>query len=106
MRGLNRAPSYQPCEIEIAAITRSAAFSSAIRGRGGFFTTLRFPRFLALFDQFPKLARFAELLIFRDRQFAAEKEIAKRVLVQDAVNSDAFRRLGEVDPVIFRAVAI
>jgi hypothetical protein len=66
----------------------------------------RFPRFLAFVDQFPELAGFAERLIFRSRQFAAEKEIAKRVLVQDAVNGDAFRRLREINPVIFRAIAI
>src|SRR5947207_6895843 len=39
-----------------------------------------------LFDQFPKLARFTELIVLRHRQFAAEKEIPKCVLVQDAMH--------------------
>ena len=63
-------------------------------------------RRFAFVDQFPELARFAELLVFRDRKFAAEKEIAKRVLVQDAVDGDSFRRLCEVDPVILGAIAV
>ena len=66
----------------------------------------RFPRLFAFVDQFPELASSAERLIFRAREFAAEKEIAKRVLVQDAVDGDAFRRLLEVNPVIFGAVAV
>src|SRR5438552_17159306 len=57
----------------------------------------RLPRFLALLDQFPKLAGFAELLILRHRQFAAEQEIPKRVLVQDAVDGDSYRRLCDLD---------
>src|SRR5947207_3374209 len=72
----------------------------------GFLLLSRFPCFLPLLDQFPELARFAELLIFRDRQFAAEKKITKRVLVQDAMDGDPFRRLGEIDPVIFGAIAV
>jgi hypothetical protein len=35
---------------------------------------LRLPRSLPLLDQFPKLARFAQLRVFRNGQFAAEKE--------------------------------
>src|SRR5437870_5365320 len=60
----------------------------------------------AFVDQFPKLAGFAELLIFRDWQFAAEQKIAKRVLVQNAVDGDAFRPFLEIDSVIFGAVAV
>src|SRR5881396_2301567 len=50
-----------------------------------------FPRSFALLDQLPELAVLAELVIFRHRQFAAEKEFAKRVLVQDAVDPEALR---------------
>jgi hypothetical protein len=39
------------------------------------------PRFFALLDQFPEFACLAELGVFGYRQFASEKEIAKRVLV-------------------------
>ena len=66
----------------------------------------RLPRFLSLLDKFPKLAGFAELLILRDREFAPKKEIAKRVLVQDAMHFDPFVSLGEVDPVIFGAITV
>src|SRR4029077_3004792 len=62
--------------------------------------------FLALLDQFPKLAGFAERLVLRSRQFAAEEEIPKRILVQNAMNLDSFLCLGEVNPVIFGAIAI
>jgi hypothetical protein len=61
-----------------------------------------FPRFFALLDQFPEFACFAELRIFGHWQFAPEKEIAKRVLVQNAMNPDAFVSLGEINAVIFR----
>lgn len=63
-------------------------------------------RRFAFVDQFPKLAGFAERLIFRARKFAAEKEVTKRVLVQDAVDGDSFRSLLEVNPVIFGAVTV
>lgn len=63
-------------------------------------------RRFAFVDQFPELARFAELLVFRDRKFAAEKEIAKRVLVQNAMDGDPFRPFFKVDPVIFRAITV
>src|SRR6202030_2515087 len=65
-----------------------------------------FSRPLALLDQFPKLAVLAELVVFRQREFAAEKEIPKRVLVQDAVNGDPLRPPFEVDPVILRAITM
>jgi len=71
-----------------------------------FFCFSRLPRFLALLDQFPKLSRFAERLIFRHRQFAAKKKISKRVLVQNAMNLNPFLCLGEVNPVIFSAIAV
>ena len=70
------------------------------------FLLLRFPRFLALLDQLPELARFPEGLVFRDREFAAEKEIPKRILVQDAVDGDSFRPLLEINPVIFGAITV
>jgi len=47
---------------------------------------LGFARPLALLDQFPELARLPELIVFRHRQFAAEKKIPQRVFVQDAVH--------------------
>src|SRR6266403_126416 len=59
-----------------------------------------FPRPLALLDQLPKLAVLAELVVFRHREFASEKKITKRVLVQDAVDCDALRPPLEIDPVI------
>jgi hypothetical protein len=37
--------------------------------------------FFALLDQLPKFAGFAQLGVFGHRQFASEKEIAKRILV-------------------------
>jgi hypothetical protein len=37
--------------------------------------------FFALLDQLPEFAGLAQLGVFGYRQFAAEKEIAKRVLV-------------------------
>ena len=46
-----------------------------------------FPRPLALLDQLPKLAVLPELIVFRHRQFAAEKEVPKRVFVQDAMDA-------------------
>ncbi len=66
----------------------------------------RLPRPLALLDQFPKLARLAKLRILRDRQFAPEKKIAHRVLMQNAMDRDSFDRLFEVNPVTFRPIPI
>src|SRR5213594_4971534 len=96
-------PVYWRAEIGNAESTSNAITK---QGRTRVIVPSRFSRFLALLDQFPELARFAELLIFRDRQFAPEKKIPKRVLVQDAVNGDPFRRLREVDPIIFGAITI
>jgi hypothetical protein len=45
------------------------------------FLILHSARLLALLDKLPELTRLAELRVFRNGQFAAEKEIAKRVLV-------------------------
>src|SRR5205814_223584 len=56
----------------------------------------RLSRFLALLDQFPELAGLAERLVFRSGKFAAEKEIAKRVLVQDTMDGDSFPHLLEI----------
>jgi hypothetical protein len=44
-----------------------------------------------LFDQSPKFARFAELIVFRHRQFAAEKKTLKGVLVQNRTHG-GYRR--------------
>src|ERR1700704_5844567 len=74
--------------------------------RWTFSAALCFPRSLRFFNQFPELARLSKRLILCHRQFAAEQEIAKRVLVQDAVYFDPFVGLREIDAVIFRAVAI
>jgi hypothetical protein len=67
---------------------------------------LGLPRPLALLDQLPKLACLAQLRVLRHRQFAAEKEIPKRVLVQNAMDGDALVSFLEIDPVIFRPIAI
>ncbi len=67
---------------------------------------LRLPRFFALLDQFPEFASLTKLGVFGYRQFAAEKEIAKRVLVQDAMDSDAFVGFGEINAIIFCAIAV
>src|SRR5205814_8726610 len=64
------------------------------------------PRPFALLDQFPKLAPLLQLLILARRQFGAEKKIAQRVLVQNPMHRDAFRRLFEINPVIFGAITI
>src|SRR5438067_329628 len=61
---------------------------------------------LALLDQLPKFAVLAELVVFRHRKFAAEKEITKRVLVQDAVDPDALRRPLEIDSIFLRAITM
>jgi hypothetical protein len=63
-------------------------------------------RLFRFLDQLPEFARFPKLLVFGQWQFAAEKKIAKRVLVQDAMDFDAFIGLSEIDAVLFRAVAI
>src|SRR5438552_1021094 len=67
---------------------------------------LRLPRPLALLDEFPKLRFFAQLRVFCNRQFGAEKKISKRVLVQDAMDFDALVGLCEINPVILRAITI
>ena len=69
-------------------------------------TLSSFARALALLDQLPKFARLAQLIVFRHRQFAAEKEIAKCVLVQDAMDRDSFRAFFKINPVIFRAITM
>jgi hypothetical protein len=43
--------------------------------------SLHLTRFLPFLDQLPKLAGFAKLRVFGNRKFAAEQEIAERVLV-------------------------
>jgi hypothetical protein len=44
-------------------------------------SALCLPSSLAFLDELPELTRLAELRVFRNWQFAAEKKIAKRVLV-------------------------
>src|SRR2546423_9875506 len=63
-----------------------------------------FPCSLALLDQLPKFAVLPKLVVLRHGEFAAEKEIPKRVLVEDAMDPDAFRRSLEIDPVFLRAI--
>src|SRR5437762_2640713 len=48
----------------------------------------------------------AQLRIFRNRQFAAEKKVPKRVLVQNAMDGDAFIGLREINAIVLRPVAI
>src|SRR6266496_288792 len=67
---------------------------------------LRLPRLLTLLDQLPEFARLAQLRVFRNGQFAAKKEIEKRVLVQNAIDLDTFVGLREINTVIFRAITI
>ncbi len=64
------------------------------------------PRLLALLDEFPELSIAPELIVFCQRQFAAEKKVPKRVLVQDSVHRDPLAGARKINPVIFRAITI
>jgi len=85
---------------------RSLSYVPTVRDKWINALTSHSARFFALFDQFPKFASLAKLGVFGYRQLAPEKEIAKRVLVQDSMDPDAFVSLGEIDAVIFRTIAI
>src|SRR2546423_1203247 len=63
-------------------------------------------RSLALLDQFPELAVLSKLIVFRHREFAAEKKIPERIFVEDAVDGDSFRPALEINPVILRAITM
>src|SRR5438034_3407824 len=79
-------------------LRRSVARSAAIRSR--------FSRPFALLDQFPEFARAAELIVLRHWQFAAEKEISKRIFMQDAMHRHSLRTRLEINPVIFCAITV
>ena len=56
--------------VSVGAVTQRRYNSSALSAS----LPLRLSRSLALLDQLPKLARFAQLRVFRDREFACGKE--------------------------------
>src|SRR5262249_1410234 len=67
---------------------------------------LGFSGLFALFDQLPKLARLAQLIVFRHRKFAAEKKIPQRVLVEHAMHGHSFGTALEIDSIILRAISM
>src|SRR5260221_3638232 len=65
-----------------------------------------FARPFALLDQLPEFSRLPELIVLCHRQFAAEKKIAQRVLVQHAMQGHALGTALEINAVIFRPVTM
>jgi hypothetical protein len=70
------------------------------------FATLSLACALALLNQLPKLARLAKLIVFCHRQFAAEKKIAKRVFVQNAMHGNPFVAFLEINTIILGPIPI